>query len=206
MLFVDSLLHWYGATHFWSHTAACYCCVQSYLLFVDVRPGRYFWWLQLQRHSGQPGVCVAAVSQPRAHSMKRPLFGSIRIQSHWGEVFVEPWLAVVEMVRKMITKSGKSWGIYSKLHVTMEWMTVNLHILLRFYPAAHSRKLQVIPTVPRFAVCRSDVVCLFVCRVTLKWATADISCLIDIKRTFFNGKDVWWCLSQDITGILYETR
>jgi len=40
--------------------------------------------------------------------MKRPLFGSIRIESHWAEVFVEPRLAVVEKVRKMITKSGKS--------------------------------------------------------------------------------------------------
>ena len=62
--------------------------------------------------------------------------------------------------------------------------------------AAYSRfallpmKWQVIPTVPRFAVSRTDVVCLFVCRDTLKGTTADISCLIDIKREFFDGKDV----------------
>jgi hypothetical protein len=40
--------------------------------------------------------------------MKRLPFASIRIESHRAEVFVEPSLAVVEKVRKMITKSGKS--------------------------------------------------------------------------------------------------
>jgi len=84
-------------------------------------------------------------------------------------------------------------------------MTVNLHILLKFYAAGYSCKLQVIPKVPRFAVSWSDVVCLFVCRDTLKWTTADISCLIDINRKFFDGKDVWWCLSEHIAQILHET-
>ena len=73
-----------------------------------MRPGPYFWLLQLQRRSGLTGVCVAAVSQPGAHWMKRLSFGSIRIVSHRAEVFVEPRLAVVEKVRKMITKSGQS--------------------------------------------------------------------------------------------------
>jgi len=73
-----------------------------------VRPGPYFRWLQLQRRGGLTGVCVAAVSQPGVHWTKRPVFGSIRIESHRAEVFVEPSLALVEKVRKMITKSGKS--------------------------------------------------------------------------------------------------
>jgi len=42
-------------------------------------------------------------------------------------------------------------------------MTVNLHVLLKIHPAAYRYKLEVIPTVPRFAVSRSDDVCLFVC-------------------------------------------
>jgi len=42
-------------------------------------------------------------------------------------------------------------------------MTDNLHILLKIHPAAYCEKLEVIPTVPRFAVSRSDDVCLFVC-------------------------------------------
>jgi len=67
------------------------------------------------------------VSPPREHLMKRLLFSSIQIQSHRAQPFVEPLLAVGEMVRKMITKNVKSWGIYSKLQVAMEWMTVNLH-------------------------------------------------------------------------------
>jgi len=47
---------------------------------------------------------------------------------------------------------------------------------------------------------------LFVCRDILKWTTADISCLIDIKRTFYDGKVVWWCFSQHIARILHETE
>jgi len=42
-------------------------------------------------------------------------------------------------------------------------MTVNLHVLLKIHPAAYRFKLEVIPTVPRFAVSRSNDVCLFVC-------------------------------------------
>jgi hypothetical protein len=55
-----------------------------------MRPGPYFRWLQLQCRGGLTGVCIATVSQPGVHWMKRPLFGSIRIESHWAEVFVEP--------------------------------------------------------------------------------------------------------------------
>jgi len=43
-------------------------------------------------------------------------------------------------------------------------MTVNkLQVLLKVYPAAYRCKLQVIPSVPRFAVSWSDDVCLIVC-------------------------------------------
>jgi hypothetical protein len=73
-----------------------------------VCPGPYFPWLQLLRPGGLTGVCVATVSQPGVHWMKRPLFGSIRIESHRAELFVKPRLAGVEKVRKMIMKSGKS--------------------------------------------------------------------------------------------------
>ena len=76
--------------------------------FFNVCSGSYSLWLQLQRRGGLPGVCVGAVSQPGAHWMKCPSFGSIRIQSHQAEVCVELSLAVVEKVRKMITKCGKS--------------------------------------------------------------------------------------------------
>jgi hypothetical protein len=40
-------------------------------------------------------------------------------------------------------------------------MTVNLHILLKIHPAAYRCKLEGIPTVPHFAVSRSDDVSLF---------------------------------------------
>jgi len=160
ILLVDHRLHQYGPTNIWSHAESYYCCVWFHLLFLYVWPRPYVWCLQLQCRGGLTGVCVAAVSEPGTHLVKRPSYGSIRIQSHMAEVSVEPGLAVVDNVRKMITKSGKSWAIYSQVQVTMEWMTVNLHVLLKFYPAAYSCMLQVIPTVPQFAVSRPDIICL----------------------------------------------
>jgi len=158
ILLVDCLLHRYGATHTQSHAAANYCYIWFYVLFLIVAPVSYFQWLQFRHHRGLIGVCIATVTEPGEHSMKCPLFSSIRIESHWAGAFVTWWLAVVEKVRKMITKSGKSWGVYSKLQVTREWMTVNLHVLLKINRAAHSSKLRVIPTVPRFAVSWSSAV------------------------------------------------
>ena len=42
-------------------------------------------------------------------------------------------------------------------------MTINLHVLFKIHPAVYRYKLEVIPTVPRFAVSRLDDVSLFVC-------------------------------------------
>jgi len=57
------------------------------------------------------------------------------------------------------------------------------------------------------AICSKSVqCCLFVCRDISWWTTADITFLIDINRTFFDEKDIWWCLSQDIAGILHESH
>jgi hypothetical protein len=51
---------------------------------------------------------------------------------------------------------------------------------------------------------QSDGGCLLVCKDTLKWTTADISCLIDIQRKVFAGKNVWWCLSHHNAWILHK--
>ena len=65
-------------------------------------------------------------------------------------------------VRKMIMKrSGKSWGIYRYLQVKIESVTTNLLVLFKMNPAAYSCRLQGTPTVPRFAVSRTAVVCFF---------------------------------------------
>jgi hypothetical protein len=74
----------------------------------------------LQHCGGLTGVCVAAVSQPGAHWMKSVSFSRILNESHRAEVFVEPCLARVAKVRQMITNSGKSGEIYTKLQVTRE--------------------------------------------------------------------------------------
>jgi hypothetical protein len=63
-------------------------------LFLNVRPGSYCWWLQLQHRGGLTGVCVAAVARQVAHCVKRMMFSSIRLESHLEDVFQEPWLVV----------------------------------------------------------------------------------------------------------------
>jgi hypothetical protein len=52
--------------------------------------------------------------------MKSVSFSRIQNESHRAEVFVEPCLAGVANVKKMITNSGKSGEIYTKLQVTRE--------------------------------------------------------------------------------------
>jgi len=48
--------------------------------------------------------------------------------------------------------------------------------------------------------------CLFVCRDISWWTTADISLFMDRQSTFFDGKDIWWCLTQDIARISLESN
>jgi len=67
-----------------------------------------------------------------------------------------------EVLRMMITKiTGKSWGIYSQLQVTMKCVTANLHIVHNMNPAAYSCRLQGFPTVLRNAPSQSGEVSQF---------------------------------------------
>jgi len=114
LLLVDGLLAWYGFTNIRSHSASDSCCSRIYWLLWNVYPGSYFQWLHWVHRGGLTGVWVAAVSHWVAHWMTCLSFSSIQIHSHLADILVEPWLAGVEKVRKMITKrSGKSWRIYS---------------------------------------------------------------------------------------------
>jgi len=106
-------------------------------------------------------------------------------------------------LRKMITKrSGKCIRLYSELQVKMEWVTANLHVQLKLNPASYNcrgfqRSCDFSQSVRR---------CMLVYRDTSRWTTADISCLIDIKSSFFDGNDVWRWFSQDIAGMLHESH
>ena len=126
-----------------------------YVPFSNVRPGPYVRWLQLQCRSGLTGVCIAAVSQLEGQWRMHPSFGSNRIELPPDKVFVVLWPADVEKVRKMITKSRKSWGIYSMLQDTMDWMTVIMHMLHMIHPSwrwfQRSRDLQEVS--PMIIVC-----------------------------------------------------
>jgi hypothetical protein len=103
---VDRHLYRYGLTHFWSHAASYSCFFRLDVPVLNVCPGSYFRWLQLQHRSGLTCVCVAAVFCRVAHFVKQLPFGSIGLQSHLVEVCLEPWLAVVE-----------TWGRWSQKEV-----------------------------------------------------------------------------------------
>jgi len=107
------------------------------------------------------------------------------------------------MVRKTITKSsGKSWRLYSYLQVKMELVTANLHLQFKLNPAAYScrgfqRSCDLELVVPMLSLCSQG------------YSVMNDSWYLRFdryKRIFFDGKDVWWCLSQDITGILHESH
>jgi len=56
------------------------------------------------------------------------------------------------------------------------------------------------------AICNMSVrCCLFVNRDQSRLMTAEITWFSDIDRILFKGKEVCWCLSQIIPGILHET-
>jgi len=173
-----------------------------------VHPGSYVRWLQLQCRGGLTGVCIAAESHQVAHWLKHLSLGSIRLQSHMVQVCLGTWLAVVEWWGRWSRKEVGSpeHSIVSYKSKWNEWQptcTINSSwILLRIgaqrIAAGDSNS---------HAICSKLVRCwLFVHRDTSWWTTADISYLRDITRTFFDGKDVWWFLSQDIARILHESH
>jgi len=147
-------------TDIWWHTG-CYCCrCQFYVPFVTVRPELY-----VQCQGAQTGVCVVAEYHLVAQFMKWLSFNLIRIPLYLAEVFVELWFAVVEKQKKMTTeRSGKFWGIYCQLQLKMEWVTANLHDLLKMNTAFYHGRLHGFPIFLRSALSQSDIVCLFTTR------------------------------------------
>jgi len=208
ILLVDCHLYRYGWTHIWSHACSQYCCIWFSVPFPSVRPGSYFWWLQLQHRGELTAVCIAAVSHRVVNSLKCLSFGSITLQLHLVEVFLEPWLAVVEWWGRWSRKEARSpeddivsyksqWNEW-QLTCTFNSSWIRLRISVLRIAAGDSNGP---------VICSKSVrYCWFVCRDISWWITADISFLIDIKRTFFDRKDVWLCLSHDIAGILHESE
>ena len=207
-LFIDRRLHQYGLSHIRSHAASYSCCFRLYVLFLNKCPGSYFKWLQLELRGALTGVCVAAGSHRVAHWLKCLMFSSIRLQSHLFEEFLDPWLVVVEW-----------WGTWSRKEVEcpeeytvsykLKWnecqptCTWNSSWIRLRIAALHIAEGD--PNSPTI-VSKSVQCCLCVYRDTSWWTTADISCLIDMKRTFFDGEDVWRYLLQDIAWMLSESH
>jgi len=194
--------------HIRSHAASYSCCYWFHVLFLNVHPGSYFRCLQLQRQGGLSGVSVAAVPHRVAHCLKRLSFSSILIQAHLVEVFLEPWLAGVEWWgRCSRNKVGSPEDyIVSQKSKWNEWQPtctfnsswIRLHIAALCIAAADTNSPM---------VCSKSVrCCLSIYGVTLWSTTADISSSIDTNRTFFDGQEVWWCLSEDLPGILHESQ
>jgi len=208
ILLVDRRLHRDGSTRIWLHAASHSCWFRFDVLFSNVRPGSYFQWLQLQRRRELTGVCIAAVFYRVAHCLRCLSFGSIWLQSHLVEVFLEPWHAVVEWWRRWSRKEVGSPEDYTVSYNTKwnEWQAtwtfksswIWLRISELHIAAGHSNGP---------AICSKSVrCCLSVCRDRTWWTTADISFLMYIQGTFFDGKDVRWCLSQDIAVIWHESH
>ena len=66
--------------------------------------------------------------------------------------------------------------------------------------------LQVAGVSQRPAICNKAVwCCLYVYRDELWCMTAEISWLPDMNCRFFEGMEVWWCLSQKTSRVLLET-
>jgi hypothetical protein len=67
--------------------------------------------------------------------------------------------------------------------------------------------LQIAGVPNRSAICNlSARCCVFVAWDSEPSMTLEISRLYDINNICFPGKDIWWCLSQEIPGILHETE
>ena len=211
IMLLDLGLHYYGLSHIGS-CAASYCwslvCFRFHVLFSNVHPGSYFWWIQLQRRGELTGVCVADMFYRVAHFLKSLLFGSIRLQSHLVEVFLESWLAVVEWWGRWWRKevgnpedylvSYKSnWNEWQPT-CTFNSSRIRLHI-------AALRQAEGDSNGP--AMCNQSVgCCLFVCRDISWWTIADSTFLIDQKGhslTERTSGDV--CLKTSLGSYLNHT-
>ena len=161
---VRHIFSWPSFTQIWIDSHPIAWCFLFLLLpvlrtFLNVRPGSWFRWLQLQRRSWLTGVCVAAESRQGAHCMKHLSFGSIQPQSHLEEVFREIWLAVVEVWGRWLrTEVGSAEDyIVSYKSKWNEWLptcTFNSSWILRCIAAGDCNGHAI-------SVSWSDVVCLF---------------------------------------------
>ena len=210
---VGYILSWPSSTLIWIDSHPIPCCFLFLLLMVLLTFFKCASWViflvaTIAVSRGQTGVCIAAVSRREAPCWKRLSFGLIRLQSPLVEVFLEPWLAVVETWGRWSRKEVGSAEDYivsykSKWNEWQPTSTFNPNWILlcigALRIAAGDSNVR--------AICSKLVQCCWlVYRDTSRWTIADISCLIDIKRTFFHGKDFWWCLSEDIAGILHESH
>jgi hypothetical protein len=162
----------------------------------------------LQCRGGLPGVGVAAVSCRVAHCLIRLSFNLIWLQSHPLELCSEPWHDVVERWGRWLWKEVGSAEDYivsykSKWNERLPTFTFNSCGILLGIGALSITEGD---SNSRAIYSKSTRYCLFVYRNTSRWTTADMSCLIGIKQTFFDGKDVCWCWFQDIAAILHESH
>jgi len=154
------------STFVWIHIYFMGCCFfillhSDWYTTVNVSTWLMFRWLHWQHRGGQTGVYIVALSQCVILYMKCQSFDLSHIHSHCTVVFVQPWFAVIDKGRKMITKrSWKWWRIYSQPWVKMQWVTANFDHLLKMYEAVYTPEVQGFPTFRGFPVglCEGDFV------------------------------------------------
>jgi len=199
----DHRWHRYGLTHIRSHAASYSCCFRCYVHFFKCASWVMFSVATIAASRWTNWCLRCCWVSPRGALREAPVVRLDSAPIAPGGSVSGSMACCCRIVRKMMTKrSGKCWRLSSELQVKMEWVNANLHVQFKLNPAVYSRRgFQRSRDFSKLVWC-----CLFVYRVTSSWTTADICCLIDLKRSFFDGKDVWWCLSHDIAGIVHESH
>ena len=204
---------WMVSTSIWIDPHPMACCFVFLLLPVSCTICRWASWVIMS----VPTIAVSwwtnwclrccCVSQGGAF-FEAPV---VRLDSPSitpGELFLAPWLAVVEWWGRWSLKEVGSpedcivcykskWNQWRPTCI-FNWSWIRLCIAALRIARGNSNGR---------AICSKSVrCCSFVCRDISWWMTAAIPCLIDITRKSFDGKDVWRCLSQHIAGILRESH
>jgi len=110
---VHYTLGWLSATSIWIDSHPIAWCFLFLLLHISCTSLQWvslvIFSVAIIAESGElTVVCVATVSHWVGHCLKQLLFGSIRLQSHLVEVYLEPWLDVVEWWGRWLWKEGGS--------------------------------------------------------------------------------------------------
>jgi len=205
-LLVDSCLPRYGVTHIWLHGASYSYSLLFHVPFLNVHPGSYFSRLHWQPGGGLTGVCIVGCV-----TVAGELAEALVVRLNWDPL--PPGWGVFGAITSCCGKgeeddNKKKSGVLSTIWLASSQNRMSdCQLAHCTQDKAYCVQLQAAQDFKGPAICRKSVRCsLFVFRDIIRWTTAEISSFMNLDRTFFDRKDVWWCQSQAIPGILDETH